>query len=155
MMRKILYIKLSALAICFSLTACAQSKKTEKTQKTSENKNITIKKTQDKIMDLSKITNSTVNAAMTAWQNGDSKTFLSYFTENPTMTDDGSPRDFKSFVKQACGEEKFLTIDKVENDGKDITGNFQAGKWGTFKVSFKFHYNSDGKFDRLDIGQAH
>jgi len=106
-------------------------------------------------MDLSKITNTTVNAAMTAWQNGDSKMFLSHFTANPTMTDDGNPRDFQGFVKQACGEEKFLTIDSVENDGKGITGNFKAGKWGTFKVFFKFHQNADGKFDRLDIGQAH
>lgn len=152
-MRK-LNIKLYVLAICFSITACAQNSKTETKEKVSENKNITTKKTQDK-MDLSKITNPTVNAAMTAWQNGDSKTFLSYFTASPTMTDDGSPRSFQSFVKDACGEEKFLTIDSVENEGKDITGNFKAGKWGTFKVFFRFHLNADGKFDRLDIGQAH
>ena len=52
------------------------------------------------------------------------------------------------------GEEKFLSIDKVENDGKDIYGNFKAGSWGTFKVFFKFHINEDGKFYQLDIGQA-
>lgn len=153
-MKKILFSKLSALIFCFSVTACAQNKNTENTKVTAENKNLPTKKTQ-KTMDLSKITNPTVNAAMTAWQNGDSKTFLSYFTANPTMTDDGSPRSFQGFVKEACGEEKFLTIDSVENDGKDITGNFKAGKWGTFKVFFKFHQNGDGKFDRLDIGQAH
>ncbi|MBN9336980.1 MAG: hypothetical protein J0I88_03915, partial [Chryseobacterium sp.] len=123
-MKKILFANLSALVFC-SVTACAQNK-TEKTQKLSENKNLTLKKTQQ-TMDLSKITNPTVNAAMTAWQNGDSKTFLSYFTANPTMTDDGNPRGFQAFIKEACGEEKFLTIDSVENDGKDITGNFKAG----------------------------
>jgi hypothetical protein len=136
------------------MTACAQNKSKEKKNDTSENKNLNTKKTQQ-TMDLSKITNPTVNAAMTAWQNGDSKTFLSYFTTNATMTDDGNPRGFQGFVKEACGEEKFLTIDSVENDGKDITGNFKAGKWGTFRVFFKFHQNTDGKFDRLDIGQAH
>jgi len=149
-MKKLLFTNLFVL-VCCSITACAQNKKTEKS---SDKQQTTIKKTQQ-TMDLSKITNPTVNAAMTAWQNGDSKTFLSYFTANPTMTDDGSPRGFQGFVKEACGEEKFLTIDSVENDGKDITGNFKAGKWGTFKVFFKFHQNSDGKFDRLDIGQAH
>lgn len=153
MMKKILFSKLSALVLCFSVTACAQNKNAEKTKTPTENKNLTTKKTQT-TMDLSKITNPTVNAAMTAWQNGDSKTFLSYFTANPTMTDDGSPRSFQGFVKEACGEEKFLTIDAVENDGKDISGNFKAGKWGTFKVFFKFHQNADGKFDRLDIGRA-
>ncbi|MNK11793.1 hypothetical protein D3C87_298410 [compost metagenome] len=35
-----------------------------------------------------------------------------------------------------------------------IKGNFKAGNWGTFPVFFNFHQNADGKFDRLDIGQA-
>lgn len=131
------------LAVSLSITACVQSK----TQKTE-----TIKKTQN--MDTNKLTNETVKAAFDAWQNGDSKTFLSYFTADATMTDDGSSRNFQSFVKEACGVEIFLTIDTVGNDGKDIKGNFKAGHWGTFPVFFKFHQNADGKFDRLDIGQA-
>jgi len=76
-------------------------------------------------MDLSKITNSTVKSAVEALQSGD-KSWYSFFTENPTMTDDGNKVDFKSFFSKALHEEKFLTIDKVENDGKDITGNFKA-----------------------------
>lgn len=105
-------------------------------------------------MDYSTITNPTVKAALQAWQNGDSKTFLSFFTLDPKMTDDGHPRDFSDFVKHACGHEKYLSIDKVDNAGKDIYGRFHAGNWGTFNVFFKFHQNADGKFDRLDIGQA-
>ncbi len=136
---------ITVLFISLSLTACGQSK-TQKTETT------TIKKTQT--MDTNKLTNETAKSAFDAWQNGDSKTFLSYFTEDATMTDDGNPRNFQSFVKEACGKEVFLTIDTVENDGKDITGNFKAGQWGTFPVFFKFHQNSSGKFDRLDIGQA-
>jgi|GEM_PF-203065 len=153
MMRKnLLFLMLPAM-VFISLTACAQNKTKENTQQQTENQKLTTKT--HETMDLSKITNPKVNAAMTAWQNGDSKTFLSYFTASPTMTDDGSPRSFQGFVKEACGEEKFLTIDTVENAGKDITGNFKAGKWGTFRVFFKFHQNAEGQFDRLDIGQAH
>lgn len=143
-MMKILQL-ITVLAVSLSLTACGQSK-TQKTETT------TIKKTQN--MDTDKLTNETVKAAFDAWQNGDSKTFLSYFTEDATMTDDGSSRNFQSFVKEACGVEIFLTIDAVGNDGKDIKGNFKAGHWGTFPVFFKFHQNADGKFNRLDIGQA-
>jgi len=150
MMRKILFANFSALVLC-SVTACAQTK-TEKTQNISETKHLTLKKTQQ-TMELSKITNPTVKSAVEALQSGD-KSWYSYFTENPAMTDDGNKVDFKSFFSKALGEEKFLTIDKVENDGKYITGNFKAGSWGTFKVFFKFHQNADGKFDRLDIGQA-
>ena len=105
------------------------------------------------IMDFNKITNETVKKAIQALESGD-KSWYSYFTDNPAMTDDGNNVDFKAFFAKALGEEKFLSIDKVENDGKDIYGNFKAGKWGTFKVFFKFHQNNEGKFNRLDIGQA-
>ena len=129
------------LIIGFTISACAQ--KTEKT--------ITNQKQQ--IMDYNKITNETVKKAIEALENGD-KSWYSYFTDDPVMTDDGNKVDFKSFFAKALGEEKFLSIDKVENDGKDVYGNFKAGKWGTFRVFFKFHQNTEGKFDRLDIGQA-
>lgn len=123
-------------------TACGQKTKTDRS---STQKQMT--------MDLSKIKNDTVRKAIEALQSGDSA-WYSYFTDNPVMTDDGNKIDFKNFFTKALGNEKFLSIDKVENDGKHIFGNFKAGQWGTFKVFFKFHTNSQGKFDRLDIGQA-
>lgn len=104
-------------------------------------------------MDTGKLINETVKKALEALQAGD-KIWYTFFTENPTMTDDGNKVDFKNFFTKALGTEKFLTIDNVENDGKDIYGNFKAGQWGTFPIFFKFHQNSDGKFDRLDIGQG-
>ncbi len=104
-------------------------------------------------MDLSKITNEKVKHAIEALQTGD-QNWYSFFTESPVMTDDGNTVNFKSFFGKALGTEKFLSIDKVENDGKDVWGSFKAGQWGTFKVFFKFHQTVEGKFDRLDIGQA-
>lgn len=104
-------------------------------------------------MDFSKITNEKVKQAIQALDAGD-KSWYTFFTESPEMTDDGNKVDFKSFFAKALGNEKFLSIDKVENEGKDIYGNFKAGQWGTFKVFFKFRVNGDGKFDRLDIGQT-
>lgn len=70
MVKKILFSKLSSLVFCFSVTACAQNKDTQKTKVTTENKNLTIKKTQN-TMDLSKITNPTVKNAIEALQSGD------------------------------------------------------------------------------------
>ncbi|PWJ56903.1 hypothetical protein CLV98_10912 [Dyadobacter jejuensis] len=104
-------------------------------------------------MNLSLISNKNVAKAIAALQSGD-EAWYSYFTEKPVMTDDGNQKDFKAFFSNALGHEKFLHIDKVENDGKDIYGDFNAGSWGTFKVYFKFHENVEGKFDRLDIGQV-
>lgn len=106
-----------------------------------------------KNMDLSKITNDKIKKAVQALQEGHTS-WYEFFIENPVMTDDGNLVDFKSFFSDALGKEKFLSIDRVENEGKDIYGTFQAGKWGTFPVFFKFYENADGKFERLDIGQA-
>ena len=39
---------------------------------------------------------------------------------------------------KALGNEKFLNIDKVENNGKTVYGNFKAGQWGTFRVFLSF-----------------
>lgn len=142
-------ISILILSLSLSLTACGQEQKsTPKNQTNTENQT-----KKEEIMDLSKISNEKVKQAMEALQRGD-KSWYSYFTENPVMTDDGNKVEFKNFFSKALGTEKFLTIDKVENEGKDIYGNFKAGNWGTFKVFFKFHQNADGKFDRLDIGQA-
>jgi hypothetical protein len=125
-----------------SFTACGQTNTKQKW---------TIKNNK---MDISKLTNQTVKKAFDAWQNGDSKTFLSYFTTEAKLYDDGNPRDFSKFVKEACGHEKFTAIEKVENNGLDITGNFHTESWGDFKTYFKFHFNAEGKINRLDIGQA-
>ena len=125
-----------------SFTACGQT--TTKQNSTKQNNK----------MDTLKLTNETVKKAFNAWQNGDSKTFLSYFTADAKLYDDGNSRDFQKFVKEACGHEKFTSIDKVENSGLDIFGNFHTKSWGDFKTYFKFHIIAEGKINRLDIGQA-
>ena len=107
----------------------------------------------DKTMDTSKL-DKTVKAAFEAWQAGDAKTWLSYFVQDAELYDDGNPRNFRSFVAEACGHERFTNIDEVKDGGLSIYGKFHTESWGDFKTYFKFHLNSQGKFDRLDIGQA-
>ena len=105
-------------------------------------------------MDLSKLTNPQVKAAFEAWQNGDSAEWLSLFTSDAKLYDDGNPRDFHSFSTKTIGKEKFTSIEKVSSDGSEITGNFHSPQWGDFKTYFIFHTDESGKFNRLDIGQA-
>ena len=127
-----------------SFTACGQSK-------SKQNSKITNNK-----MDISKLTNETVKNAIEALQTNDKNTWYTYFTNDAVFTDDGRTLGFKSFFDNAFDKkEKFLSIDTVTNEGKDIYGNFYAGQWGTFKVYFKFHINTEGKINRLDIRQAH
>jgi len=106
-------------------------------------------------MDTSLLTNETVKKAIDALQQNDKKIWYSFFTDNAVFTDDGRTLDFRSFFDNAFDKkEKFLTLDKIENGGKDIYGNFYTGQWGTFRVYFKFHIDENGKIHRLDIGQA-
>ncbi|MDA3615052.1 nuclear transport factor 2-like protein [Polluticaenibacter yanchengensis] len=119
----------------------------QKTAKQSNSKSIK--------MDFSKITNKEVKQALEALEENNKEAWFALFTDDAKFTDDGRAMDFKSFFNNAFSKkEKFLAIEKVENDSKDITGNFYAGQWGTFKVFFRFRQNADGKFHQLDIGQA-
>ncbi len=106
-------------------------------------------------MDLSKISNENVRKAIKALQDNDRKAWYSYFTDDAIFTDDGRTLNFRSFFDNAFDKgEKFLSIDKIENDGKAIYGNFYAGQWGTFNAFFTFGQNAEGKLNRLDIGQV-
>jgi len=105
-------------------------------------------------MDISKIKNKTVKKAYEAWQNGDKKAFLSHFTSNPKLLDDGEPRDFDKFVNDACGVERFTEIEKVEDNGKAIYGPFHTESWGDFNCYFKFNLNADDKIETLEIGNT-
>ncbi|WP_126973007.1 hypothetical protein [Gynurincola endophyticus] len=105
-------------------------------------------------MDLSVIPNETVRSAVAALQKNDKNTWFSYFAKDIVFTDDGNTLNFKSFFENAFAKkEKFLQIERIENNGKDIYGVFYAGQWGTFKVYFKFQLNDEEKIIRLDIGQ--
>lgn len=130
-----------AAILCMALQACGQETKNRTQQKQGT-------------MDTGKLTNATIKAAFDAWQKGDSKTFLSFFTTDAELYDDGNPRNFQAFVKEACGHERFTSIDKVENKGLDIYGRFHTESWGDFKTYFKFRIDTRGKINRLDIGQA-
>lgn len=106
-------------------------------------------------MNLSRIPNALVRKAIEALQANDKNAWYTCFTPDAEFTDDGRSMNFQSFFDNAFNkEEKFLDIDKVDNDGLDIYGRFYAGQWGVFRVYFRFHQKSDGKFHRLDIGQA-
>jgi len=140
---KELQILIIVLGLLFSYRSQAQE---------GNNNNSILKAT---TMDTSKLTNKTVKDAIDALQANDKATFLSHFTPEAKFSDDGNDRDLKAFFDNAFKhEERFLSIDKVENDGKNLQGDFNAGQWGTFKVYFNFTLNSEGKITRLDIGQV-
>jgi len=105
-------------------------------------------------IDLTKLSNAKVKAAITALQKGDEKTWFPLFATDVAFYDDGNQMKFNNFFKKALGHERFTKIDKVENNGMEVYGDFHSDQWGDFKTYFKFQLNKEGKITRLDIGQA-
>ena len=95
-----------------------------------------------------------VNAALNAWQSGDVQTWLSCFTADATLLDDGRPRDFREFSRE-IGKERFTSFDKIEDGGMSVYGRFHSDTWGDFPTFFRFHLDASGRFHTLEIGQAH
>jgi len=100
------------------------------------------------------LTNPIVRAAIEALQNGNRKTWSALFEPDAELYDDGSPGSLKQSTRDALGHERFTAIDRVENDGLDLTGAFHSDRWGDFQTYFRFQLSPAGKINRLDIGQA-
>jgi hypothetical protein len=104
--------------------------------------------------DITKLTNPTVRAAIEALQSGDVKAWESLFEADARLFDDGSPRSLSKFTQEAVGHERFTVIDRVDNHGLDVTGEFHSETWGDFRTYFRFQLSAAGRIKRLDIGEA-
>ncbi len=100
------------------------------------------------------LTNPTVRAAITALQDGNRDAWSALFEPDAKLYDDGRPRDLKKFTRDALGHERFTSIERVENNGLEVIGDFHSDQWGDFRTYFKFQLSASGKIKRLDIGQA-
>jgi ketosteroid isomerase-like protein len=79
--------------------------------------------------------NSTVKAAIDAFQRGDRAAWSALFEEGAELFDDGSPRSFREFTADALGHERFTSFDRVSADGLEVVGDL-------------------GEIHRLDVGQV-
>jgi hypothetical protein len=105
-------------------------------------------------MDIDRLVNPTIRAAIEALQKGDKEAWAALFEPDATLYDDGSPRSLREFTEEALGHERFRSIDLIENQGLYLTGGFHSDQWGDFRTYFSFQLSSTGKIERLDIGQA-
>ena len=81
-------------------------------------------------------------------------TWSALFEPDAELYDDGSPRSLKEFTRDALGHERVTSIDRVENNGLDLTGAFHSDQRGDFQTYFRFQLSPAGKINRLDIRQA-
>ena len=92
--------------------------------------------------------------ALAAFQESRRPDWLAAFTPGAELFDDGRPRDFARFSREALGHERFTQIEVVEPGGLGIVGRFHSDQWGDFRTYFRFRIGPDGRFDRLEIGRA-
>jgi len=95
-----------------------------------------------------------VKAAVEAFQIGDKPAWRRLFAFGADFYDDGCPCDFERFTQETLGYNRFLTIDRVANDGLYIEGDFYSAQSGSFRIYFNFDLNDSGRIRRLDIGRA-
>jgi len=105
-------------------------------------------------MDKLNLAHPKVRAAISAFQEGRATEWAAAFATGVELFDDGNPRDFARFSHEALGHERFTAIETVEENGLGIIGRFHSDQWGDFQTFFRFRLGADGRFDRLDIGQA-
>lgn len=105
-------------------------------------------------MNTDKLTNPTVKAAIEALQDADKGAWAALFVAGAELYDDGSPRSLAQFTEQALGHERFVSIDRVDRLGLELTGGFHSDEWGDFGTCFRFRLAPGGKIERLDIGEA-
>jgi hypothetical protein len=96
----------------------------------------------------------TAKAAVEALERGDREAWSALFEPGAQLFDDGSPRNLEKFTRDALGHERFTEIERVEDGGLRVIGQFHSDQWGDFKTYFKFKLSKSGKVERLDIGQA-
>ena len=94
----------------------------------------------------------TVKAAIDAFQSADKARWRRLFVSKAELYDDGSPSDLKCFTREALGHQRFLSIDRVANNGLYVEGDFYSQETGNSRVYFNFELNSSGRIRRLDIG---
>ncbi|HEX9510704.1 MAG TPA: hypothetical protein VF939_09480 [Puia sp.] len=152
-----IFLLFFSLLITFGpATSMAQSGTTPKknSMNTEKRNNSEKRNNPEKLTDSGKLTNPVVKKAIEALQTGNADTWFSLFTNKAELFDDGHKVDLITFFKKALGHERFISLDKVENEGLDLYGRFHSDNWGEFQTYFKFQIDAAGKIHRLDIGQA-
>ena len=102
----------------------------------------------------SRLTNPTAKAAIEALQKGDRTAWSALFEPHAELFDDGAPRSLEKFTAEALGHERFTSIDRVDDGGLEVVGEFHSDEWGDFRSYFRFRLAPSGKIARLEIGQA-
>jgi hypothetical protein len=95
-----------------------------------------------------------VRAIIEAFQRGDRLAWLSNFTANARLLQNGKRRDLLRYVTTCVGNDHFDAIDHVGRDGTSLCGQYMVLGHGLITTSLKFQIDSAGKCYQLEIVQS-
>jgi len=95
----------------------------------------------------------TVRTAIDALQAGDRLAWLTCFTAGAKLFDNGKRKSLFNFTRNHIGSMQFTSVDRIDNDGREVYGVLQIRDEENVHVYFKFRLDAAAMCSRLDIGR--
>ncbi len=102
----------------------------------------------------SELSDPTVRSVVTAINAGDRQAFLGAFVDEPTMSDDGTERDFLNWIdREIFSSGGRMEVESQSDDGRRLIARYRNDTYGEMRTSWGFVV-ADGKVTRMECGQA-
>ncbi|MPZ54009.1 MAG: nuclear transport factor 2 family protein [Acidimicrobiia bacterium] len=102
-----------------------------------------------------RLSNDTVRAVVGAINAGDREAFDTQFVDKPTMSDDGTERDFRDWTdREIFSSNGRIEVDNQSDEGRALIANYRNDTYGEMRTSWAFQIDDEGKVSHMDVGQA-
>jgi hypothetical protein len=93
-----------------------------------------------------------VRTVVTAINAGDRAAFLAAFTAHPTLSDDGSERNFHDWIdREIFSSGGHLEVESQSDDGRSLIARYRNDTYGEMRTSWTFVIEGD-KVSRVQTG---
>lgn len=106
------------------------------------------------MIELDHLADPTVRSVVAAINAGDRQAFLSAFTPDATMSDDGSDRDLHQWIdREIFSSGGHMDVESQSVDGRSLVALYSNNVWGQMRTAWTFTVK-DGKVSHMETGQA-
>lgn len=103
---------------------------------------------------VSKLSDPTVRSVVTAINAGDRRAFLACFVDEPTMSDDGTERNFQDWIdREIFKSGGHMDVESQSDDGRRLIARYRNDTYGEMRTSWAFVVD-DERVSRMECGQA-
>ena len=95
----------------------------------------------------------TVRTAISALQAGDRLSWLTCFTASAKLFDNGKRKSLFNFTRDHIGSMQFTSIERADNDGRDLYGVMKIRAEENVHAYFRFRLDAAAMCSRLDVGR--